>query len=83
MEMGKALDVINVKVREANKFIEENKPWELAKSDEIKFKEVMQKLFVDLNDISYLLIPFLPQTAEKIKLALESKKVEPMFQRIK
>jgi len=83
MELGKALEYIWEKVRKDNKYIEENKPWELAKNDETKFKEAMQKLFADLNLISELLIPFMPETAEKIKKSLETKQTEILFQRIK
>jgi len=83
MEMGKALDVVNSLVKDSNKFIEENKPWELAKSDEKKFKEVIEKLLTDLNIIAKLLISFMPETSSKIKTALETKIAEPLFQRIK
>jgi methionyl-tRNA synthetase len=83
MELGKALEYVWEKVREDNKYIEDNKPWELAKSDIKRFGDVMQKLFVDLNVIAEHLQPFMPETSEKIKKALETKKVEPLFQRIK
>ncbi len=82
-QIDKALEYIWEKVSEDNKYIEDNKPWELAKSDEKKFGEVMQKLLNDLGLISRLLLPFLPETAEKIQKALETKRVEPLFQRIK
>ena len=82
-KIDQALEEIWTLVREANKFIEENKPWELAKTDAEKFENVMQKLLGDLTIIANLLVPFLPQTAEKIKTALETKTVEPLFQRIK
>jgi methionyl-tRNA synthetase len=78
-----ALEYINGLVKESNKFIEENKPWELAKNDEKKFKEVMEKLLVDLSVIAQLLISFMPETSSKIKTALETKIAEPLFQRIK
>ena len=78
-----ALEYIMSLVRAANKYIEENKPWELAKNDESKFDKVMQKLFSDLSAISNLLVPFLPETSEKIKKALETKKTEILFNRIK
>lgn len=82
-QIDRALEYIWTLIREANKFIEDNKPWELAKSDEEKFIEVMKKLLLDLDIISNLLVPFLPETSEKIKTSLETKKVEPLFQRIK
>ena len=78
-----ALEYINGLVKDSNKFIEDQKPWELAKTDEIKFKEVMEKLLTDLSVIAELLIPFMPETSEKIKVALETKTAEPLFQRIK
>jgi hypothetical protein len=40
-------------------------------------------LLKDLNSISDLLVPFMPETSKKIKKALETKKVEPLFQRMK
>ena len=83
MELGHALAHVWGIISEANKFIEDNKPWELKKTDEKKFQEVMQKLVNDLNLISELLNSFLPETAEKIKQALETKKTEILFQRIK
>jgi len=82
-QIDKALEYIWNIIKEDNKYIEDNKPWELAKSNEKKFKEVMQKLLDDLDLISQLLLPFLPDTSEKIKKALETKQVEPLFQRIK
>lgn len=78
-----ALEYVWQIVREANKFIEDNKPWELAKTDEIKFKEVMEKLLSDLNIIAHLIEPFMPQTSSKIKSALDTKVAKPLFQRIK
>ena len=83
LEINKALEYIWDIVKEDNKYIEDNKPWELSKNDENKFKEVMEKLISDLHLISQLLAPFLPETSEKIKKALETKQVEPLFQRIK
>jgi methionyl-tRNA synthetase len=55
----------------------------LAKTDEQKFAEVMRKLLSDLSVIAELLVPFMPETSEKIKTALETKHAEPLFQRIK
>lgn len=81
--LEKALEGIWDMIREDNKYIEDNKPWELAKSDTDKFEAVMGTLVKDLFEISELLKPFLPETAEKIQNALETKKTEPLFQRIR
>jgi methionyl-tRNA synthetase len=83
MNLFGALEHIWEMVRKNNKYIEDNKPWELAKTDLKKFSDVMEKLFVELNIIAEHLQPFLPETAEKIKKALETKEVQPLFQRIK
>jgi len=83
IEISKALSEIWKIVWENDKFIEENKPWELAKSNKDKFNEVMQKLTSDLHLISELLIPFMPETSEKIKKALKTKKTEILFPRVK
>ena len=83
MEMGRSLEYIWDKIRENNRYIEDNKPWELVKTDIKKFGDVMMKLFVELNIIADYLLPFMPDTSESIKKALKDKKVEPLFQRIK
>ena len=84
MELGQALEYIWKIISDDNKFIGENKPWELVKADKEKFEKVMQKLLEDLNLISELLLPFIPETSEKIKKALETKKLEEvLFQRIR
>ncbi len=77
------LEHVWVIIEEDNKFINDTKPWELKRTDEGKFKEVMSKLLSDLNLISEFLAPFMPETAEKIKTALETKKAGILFQRIR
>lgn len=71
------------RVTENNLLIEEKKPWELVKKDENDFELVMQRLLLELVLIGELLKPFLPETSEKIKTALKTGAVEPLFQRIK
>ena len=69
-------------VREANRYIEETKPWELAKTNPEQFEAVMCKLLDDLAHIASLLAPFLPETAEKIKTMLKERKGSILFQRL-
>jgi methionyl-tRNA synthetase len=59
-----------------DKYINEEKLWET------KSTEVLNDLFFVLNEISDLLIPFLPTTAEKIKKAVKNKKSEILFSKI-
>jgi methionyl-tRNA synthetase len=81
-KLSEGLEYIWTIVRDANKFIEENKPWELAKTDTEKFEVVMRKLLEDLASIAQLLLPFMPKTSEKIQTMLENKKGEILFGRI-
>lgn len=77
------LDFIWGKVREANKYVDDHKPWELAKTDTKQFAEVMHNLLNQVSQLAVLLQPFLPETSERIARALMTGKVEPLFQRIK
>ena len=70
-------------VREANKYIDDTKPWELVKTDQARFEQVMEKLLQDLALAAMAMEPFLPETSEKITKALEAGKTEPLFQRMK
>lgn len=83
LELGFVLNAIWMNIRTQNKYIDENKPWVLRKTDENKFKEVMNRLISELAIISIEIAPFMPETSEKIRKALETKEVEPLFQRIK
>ncbi|MDY0302431.1 MAG: methionine--tRNA ligase [Candidatus Moranbacteria bacterium] len=82
-DLDKVLENIWKIVAEDNKYIEDTKPWELAKNDKVKFEAVMQKLLDDLYLISQMLIPFLPETAKKIKQALETKERVILFERMR
>ncbi|MEI7750398.1 MAG: methionine--tRNA ligase [Candidatus Moraniibacteriota bacterium] len=80
---AEALEKIWETVRDANRYIEEEKPWELAKTDREKFHGVMSVLLDRLAFLSVALVPFLPDTAEKIRTSLESGTTEILFQRVK
>jgi methionyl-tRNA synthetase len=69
-------------VREANKYIDEEKPWVLAKEDQGKFDGVMHTLLDRLAFIVSVLEPLLPETSTKIAKALSEGKVEPLFKRV-
>jgi len=69
-------------VGEANKYIEETKPWELRKKNEKEFKNTMKKLLIDLHVIAILVQSFLPETSQKIQDALENRERIILFERI-
>ncbi len=66
-----------------DKYIEKNKPWELAKNNQNKLKQVLSESLSSLNKIVLLLQPFLPETSEKILSQLkQNKKTAALFPRL-
>jgi methionyl-tRNA synthetase len=76
----RALDSIWEQIRGLNQYIDEEKPWEIARKDEEKehLQEVLANQVADLLEIADLLTPFLPDTAEKIKGIFASGVVRPI-----
>lgn len=63
-----ALDIVWEQVRGLNQYIEEQKPWAIAKtSDSEHLQEVLAYQVGCLLEIAELLTPFMPDTADKIK----------------
>lgn len=74
----RALDQVWNQVRGLNQFIDQEKPWEIAKEkDEDHLREVLAQQVSDLLEIADLLEPFLPSTSAKIKLIFETGLVQP------
>lgn len=66
--VSSALEVVIELAREANKYIDLAKPWELFKSkDDNKLALVLAHLFETIRYISVLLYSFLPDTAKEIQ----------------
>jgi len=80
--LAKIWEVINA----ANKFIEVTKPWTLHKEGKTEELHVfLAELAHSIDQVRINLVPFMPQTAEKIKEQLFAeiiKKDEPLFPRI-
>lgn len=64
--LDKALEEIWVLIKGLNQYIEMEKPWLLAKTDPSQLQLVLAHAVTDLNQVGSLLMPFMPQTAEKI-----------------
>ncbi|GHU09023.1 methionine--tRNA ligase [Alphaproteobacteria bacterium] len=62
-------------VQDLNRYIEENKPWELAKADAKRLSEVLDYLTSGLLKVSTLLHPFIPTTADTIRKTFSGDKV--------
>jgi methionyl-tRNA synthetase len=75
----KALDEVWEQVRGLNQFIDVEKPWVIAKTgDSEHLQEVLASLVSDLLEIADLLLPFLPETAAKIRSVFASGTVVPL-----
>ncbi|MFO0971265.1 MAG: methionine--tRNA ligase [Candidatus Saccharimonadales bacterium] len=67
-QFDKALEWVWGLVRGVNLFLEQEKPWQLAKeADKTHLSEVLSACVGDLLQIAELLVPFLPTTAETIQ----------------
>ena len=64
----RALDEVWDQVKGLNQYIDEAKPWQLAKAgDEDHLREVLAYMVGALLEIAILLVPFMPETAAKIQ----------------
>jgi len=82
-EIGEAINLIWEKIAELDKKIQDTQPFKLVKTNPEEGKKIISELVSGLNEISEALVPFMPETSEKIKkLIKESKKpAEPLFLR--
>jgi len=80
--LEKIWELINM----ANKYVEDTKPWNLAKENKTEELEAFIRLLVDvIREVADKLYPFMPQTAELILEQLSEDKVKkggPLFPRI-
>ncbi|HEX6461716.1 MAG TPA: methionine--tRNA ligase [Candidatus Saccharimonadales bacterium] len=66
-------------VRQLNGYLEEVKPWKVAKeNDEEHLQEILSYAAGSLTQIADLLAPFLPHTADAIKTCLGGETVQPI-----
>lgn len=76
------------KIRDLDKYIDETKPWELLKSDDVLSEEnnqVWEKLVTEIRTIAKLIEPFIPTTAQKIQAQFagtQIKAAEGLFPRL-
>lgn len=84
IELLEGLNYIWDKIRSTDKSIEATKPWELLKKDREKATAVVENLIRQIVEIQELLIPFLPETADKIAKQFSAAKIKseaPLFPR--
>ena len=73
-KFNEALDAIWKFISAADKYIDENKPWELAKKQQTrKLSIIVFDLLESLHQIAWMIYPFLPRTAQEIDRRLGGK----------
>jgi methionyl-tRNA synthetase len=70
-----ALSFVWAKITQLDQYINEEKPWELAKKQNPKLKNVLSHAVDQIQEIAALLQPFLPETAKKIEEQFKGPKI--------
>ncbi|HSX41280.1 MAG TPA: methionine--tRNA ligase [Candidatus Saccharimonadales bacterium] len=73
--LDRALDEIWSYVRGVNQYLEDEKPWEIAKTDKTHLQEVLAQAVSEIIHVAHLLLPFIPATSERILKTFEGGKV--------
>jgi len=83
LDFAGALRKIMTVAEEQNKYIAEKQPWTLAKEGKADLlNEVLLSVYNNLVGLSDALLPFIPETAEKMKKQLETLEPEPIFPKL-
>ena len=85
-EFSLSLEKIWELINKANKYIEETKPWNLAKENKTDELKSFIRLLVDvIREVAEAILPFMPDTAASIKEQIGQdtiNKGKPLFPRI-
>lgn len=82
-EINKACDFVWEKIGEMDKFIQENQPFKVVKTDKEVGQKMISDLVVRLYSVARMLNPILPETSKKIKSLIKENKTPaaPLFAR--
>lgn len=82
-DLKKAADFVWEKIGEMDKFIQENQPFKVVKTDKEKGQKMISDLVVRLYSVARMLNPLLPETSAKIKALIKENKTPeaPLFAR--
>lgn len=72
-------------ITRSNVYIEQNKPWELAKTDTEQLRRVLEQLLYALQQLPDFLAPCMPETAENIRASVTAENISksaPLFPRL-
>ena len=75
LELNSVLGDIWEVIDYANRYIERTAPWKLEKTDRKRLETVLYNLLETLRVVTFYILPFMPQTAERIweRLGMEEK----------
>ncbi|MDR1684480.1 MAG: methionine--tRNA ligase [Elusimicrobiota bacterium] len=85
LAFDKALDCAWTLIGDMNKYIDETKPWTLAKTDPARTKQILLELIFTLKRVNVFIAPFMPATALEMQRRLKAGAIEkyaPLFPRI-
>jgi methionyl-tRNA synthetase len=79
-ELTHALDLIWQRVRRLNRYVEEQKPWELARdpAQAARLELVLASLYQGLRAVTVELAPYIPEASATVLAALAEQPLEPM-----
>jgi methionyl-tRNA synthetase len=82
-EINKACDFVWQKISEMDKFIQDNQPFKVIKTDKEKGVEMIETLVKNLYTVARMLNPIMPETSQKIKELVKTNKAPetPLFLR--
>lgn len=85
LNFSQALTSIWELINRANKYIDETAPWRLFKEDKKRLNTVLHNLAEILRILSLFILPFIPETADKIwqQLGIQDKLSEQTFENTK
>jgi methionyl-tRNA synthetase len=82
-EITKACDFVWAEISAMDRFIQENQPFKIVKTDKSAGQKMITELVIRLYSVARMLNPILPETSEKIKALIKSNKSPeaPLFLR--
>ena len=80
-EIDKALDLIRNYSAEMDAYIDQQKPWALAKAGNNAINDVLYILTEQLRHLAWALLPFMPTTAQNMfeQLGLDKEELQKSF----
>lgn len=79
----KSLDEIMELSRQGNVYFDQQKVWEVIKTDELHAKQILMNLVNLIYDLAVLIYPFLPTTSDKIMKMLNLAPIETIVGNLK